>query len=101
MSTPQVKTLVDYIKKYDLQPWRQYPSNPPSLFGAWIANLYVKRSDEDRWEDDRFEILANADKTRFVSINKTRQLFRIIHHELAVIKSDWEDVNTTFMLEDP
>jgi len=51
---------------------------------------------DDDGDNDNFEVFANEEKTRFVSINVTRGLFRIVHCEMFVLKSEWQPTHTNF-----
>jgi hypothetical protein len=95
-------TIQGYIKKYELTLWRKWPEFG-GLQTPWMPTFFT--DDEsgktvpppDRLE--KFEIYANSEKTRFVSINVTRGLFRIIHYELIPIVSEWQPVNRNYELQ--
>ncbi len=82
-------TIHDYIKKHDLQLWRKWPDERPLLHGDWLPVFFTRDGPEDTTGEDKFEIMSSADKTHFVTINVTRQLFRLVHYEIVLAKSEW------------
>src|SRR6266850_1336039 len=93
-------TLPDYIKSHSLTFWRKWPSESQSELRPWMPVFFIRRlPDDDSWKDGEFEVLANAERTHFVSINTTRQLFRIVHHELIPAMSDWASTRSNFVLQ--
>ena len=94
-------TIQDYIKKYELTLWRTWP-----VFGGletpWMPEFFVSEEIGGKTEKfdslDKFEIYANAEKNRFVSMNITRRIFRIVHYELIIITSEWQPAHLNFEL---
>ncbi len=74
-------TIEQFIEKHSLSPveiaWR------PAVF------LTGDRDDPARF-DDRYEFYASPDRTIWVSINRTRNRFRVVYHDLLTVCSNWE-----------
>ena len=47
---------------------------------------------------DQYEFYSNADKTIWVSVNRTRRGFRICFHDLVNIWSDWRGTEMNYEL---
>jgi len=102
LTTEQNMTIQDYIKKHGLTLWRTWPT-----FGAidpsWIPVFFLTEEiggkAESRNHLEKYEIYANPEKTRFVSMNVTRGLFRIVHYELIVITSEWQPSHPNYELQ--
>ena len=43
-----------------------------------------------------FEVYANADKTLWVSLNRTERTFRILFCEIVPMASDWENADLDY-----
>jgi hypothetical protein len=81
-------TIHDYIKKQGLTKWRTWPV----VTNEWTPVFFTAPDSGEFVHTDQFEIYANADHSHFVSLNTTRQLFRIIHYDLIVFHSKWESM---------
>jgi hypothetical protein len=83
----------DYIKKHSLEHCRTFQRGAVTGIGAIaprsISPVFVKREPIDFPPLDRFEIYSNPERNHFVSLNITSEQFRIIHHELTLMVSDW------------
>jgi hypothetical protein len=91
--------IQDYIKKHSLTLWRKYPQINPSPFSAeWMPAIFLDDK-EEKGSDDKFEVFANEEKTRFVSINVTQGMFRIVHYELLILTSEWQPTHLNFKLQ--
>ncbi len=69
--------------------------------GEWIACCKNDDCCEDPAQDDgcahdHFEILGNADNTHIVSINRSKNLFRICHCEMLCMCSEWSPVEQEY-----
>lgn len=92
-------TIQEYIKKHGLNSWRKYPDERQSHFGDWMPAMFLMGDGDDSPKDDTYEVFANTEHTHFVSLNKSRQLFRIVHHELIPVMSKWEPSTSNFVLQ--
>jgi hypothetical protein len=92
----------DYIKKHGLTSWRTWPDAAPQQ-NRWLDDCFITHQKAGKKESfpfgETFEIYSNAERTRFVSINVTRKTFKIIHHELAHIESEWQPTHLNFELQ--
>jgi hypothetical protein len=50
---------------------------------------------------DKFQILANGEKTLFVSVNTSAGVFRIVHADMLLFYSPWEPVARDYSLQSP
>ena len=91
-------TIHDYIKKHGLTVWRKWPDYNPHA--EWMARVFTSRLTDGKPDefhhDDRFEIYSNSEHTRFVSMNLTSGVFRIVHNELIVLSSEWQPTDLNF-----
>jgi len=86
-------TAQEFIEKYSLSPV-QFQAGAP----------VVLLQDENEQQGgkslfDRYEFYANADRTIWLSINRTRNLFRICFHDLVSIWSDWRSLGVNYELQ--
>jgi hypothetical protein len=92
-------TIQDYIKKHGLVLWRKYPV-AANLNAPWTQTFFIDQKIDGKDvpfpHGEQFEIFSNAEKTRFVSMNITRGLFRIVHCEMVVIISEWQPSQMNF-----
>lgn len=97
----QRMTLDEYITKHGLEPLRTWP--PVSNQAAPIASVFITYEEGGKTKDfpdtDKFQIYGNKERTRFVTKNLTKNLFRIVHNELVPIKSQWEPANSTYEIQ--
>jgi hypothetical protein len=91
-------TIHDYIKKHGLTLWKTWPT-AANLQNPWIPSFFIERDSEKFPHGDKFEIYSNAERTRFVSMNVTREMFRIVHYELLLMKSDWQPSQSNFEIQ--
>ena len=92
-------TIQQYIDKYSLTLWKKYPRAASGVFdGGWTPSLFLMKGDE-KSPNDQYEILANDEKTRFVSKNITKNMFKIVHSEMVVIESEWLPMQTNFSVQ--
>jgi hypothetical protein len=79
----------DYIKKHGLELWRRVEWPTQNLFAEWMPSVLV----DSRQHGARvtFEIYSDKDYTHFVSLNLTKEVFRIVHMEtgMAVMAREW------------
>jgi len=101
-------TIQDYIKKHSLTLWREYPDFKPEhstgvagSVTSMIASVFIAGDTAEFSHTDKFQIFCNAEKTRFVSINTSASLFRIIHADLILISSPWEPTSRNYVLHSP
>jgi hypothetical protein len=100
-------TLQDYLQKHSLTLWREYPDFKPdqsSGFGrvtAPIASVFVTADTGKFSQMDKFQILANGEKTLFVSVNTSAGVFRIVHADMLLFYSPWEPVARDYSLQSP
>jgi hypothetical protein len=87
--------IEDYIMKYDLKLWRKHPDRE-SVVNA--MDYFVKRDGVEFPDSDKFEIFTNDNGTHFVSINVTSEYFRIVHHEIVLVLSDWHERRHDFVV---
>ncbi len=83
-------TARQYIDKHGLTLVRTY-SLLTDQSEDGIAHVLVHMGDGD--DPDSFEIYANQEKTVCVSINTTRNVFRLVHCELDLLYSDWRSMD--------
>lgn len=91
--------IEDYLVKYDLKPWRKHPDRDPASKGVPVEEYFIKRNGVAFPDSDSFEIFANDAKTHFVSINVTSEFFRIVHHEIVLVMSEWHERRHDFVLD--
>jgi hypothetical protein len=85
--------IQQFIEKYSLsQVQFPAPGFKPVMF------LMDDESAKESF-DDRYEFYANAEKTIWVSVNRTRQRFRICFCDLVTICSDWQNTEVNYELE--
>lgn len=95
-------TIRDYIKNHSLPIWKKYPDFKPDQTGfggvitSAVASMLVAREPEDFPRNDQFEIYANKDQTRIVSLNLTSGVFRIVHRDLILMVSDWQPIQMNY-----
>lgn len=87
-------TIHDYIKKRGLTKWRTWPVVSNKVTDETMNGFFIGANSGEFAHDDKFEIYANADHTHFVSLNTTRQLFRIVHYDFIIFTSKWESMET-------
>src|SRR5579862_5542554 len=90
-------TIHDYIKERGLTKWRTWPEpNSNKFTQAPIPAVLIDPDNSGPYTEfnhgDRFEIYANSDHTLFVSLNVTRGVFRIVHHDMLSVHSTWESM---------
>jgi hypothetical protein len=83
-------TIQQFIEKHSLSPV-QFGDLKPAVL------LMGDRDDPRRFEDS-YEFYRNADKTIWVSINRTQNWFRIVYHDLLMVYSDWEKADGNYEL---
>lgn len=67
-------TLQDFMKKYAMSRMK--------LSGPAEGSLLMNRNDGEEFSsDDAYEFYANAEKTLWVSVNRTRRRFRLCFHD--------------------
>jgi hypothetical protein len=68
--------------------------------GAWKPAMFLM-DDEGEVERfrDQYEFYANADKTVWVSVNRTRARFRICYCDLLTVWTEWHNAASNFELE--
>jgi len=85
-------TIQQVIEKYSLSPM-QFPS-------GWKPAMFLMDDDAAKDSfDDRYEFYANAEKTIWVSVNRTRQRFRICFCDLVNLCSDWRNTEINYELD--
>jgi hypothetical protein len=62
------------------------------------AVLLMGDRDDPRRFEDFYEFYRNADRTIWVSINRTQNWFRIVYHDLLMVYSDWEKADGNYEL---
>jgi len=88
-----IMTIKEFIAKYSLSPM-QFP--PP----GWKPAMFLMDDDAAKESfDDRYEFYANAERTIWVSVNRTRRRFRICFCDLVTICSDWQNAEANYELE--
>ena len=85
-------TIHEYIKKHSLTVISRQPT--PNLYAAPLPAVLLESKASS--PGDRFEIYANADRTHFVSLNLSRQEFRILHYELVFALSEWHPADGNY-----
>ena len=83
-------TIQQFIEKHSLSPVQFGDCKPAVL-------LMGDRDDPRRFEDC-YEFYRNADRTIWVSINRTQNWFRIVYHDLLMVYSDWEKADGNYEL---
>ena len=84
--------LQQFIEKYSLLPMH-FPS-------GWKPTMFLMEDEPQRNSfDDQYEFYSNADKTIWVSVNRTRHRFRICFCDLVSICSDWRNTEMDYELE--
>jgi uncharacterized protein YegL len=84
-------TNQDFIKKHSLSVVQ---------IGDWRPAVFLMDDDRDdpRRFDDHYKFYANADRTIWVSINETRNRFRIVYADMFVVYSNWERTDRNYVL---
>jgi hypothetical protein len=83
-------TIQQFIEKHSLSPVQ---------IGDWRpAVLLIGDRDDPRRFEDHYEFYRNADRTIWVSINRTQNWFRIVYHDLLMVYSDWEKADGNYEL---
>lgn len=83
-------TIHDYINKRGLTKWRT--GGADAITQDWLRPFFTRADSGESSHGDQFEIYANADHTLFVSLNTSRDRFRIIHYDLILFCSKWESM---------
>jgi hypothetical protein len=92
-------TIHDYIKKFGLTKWRSWPTHDSHSFNKqWMPAMFVEPDTGTTEHHEQFDVYSNPDQTHFVSINTTRKLFRIVHHDLIIFYSKWEPVERNYSI---
>jgi len=78
-------TIEDFIKRHSLTKRDASPEH------HWIPAMLIPPD-----HDDTFEVYANDDGTHAVSINTTRNKFKIVHGDLLYLESDWKDARNSY-----
>ena len=81
-------TIQEFIEKHSLSPVQIGPVKPAPLVNG-------EEKDADRF-DDTFEFYSNPGRTIWVSMNRTRNRFRIVFHDLVSIYSDWRSAAVNY-----
>ncbi|HEY4416819.1 MAG TPA: hypothetical protein VGO57_14100 [Verrucomicrobiae bacterium] len=89
----------DYIVKYDLQPWKKWPDLHHLHDGTPHINFTIGENGEKFPQTDELHIYTNAERTRFVIVNATRNIFKVHHHELIPCSTGWHDCDREFSLQ--
>ena len=76
-------TIHQFIETHSLSPVQLGDRKP--------AVLLMGDRDDPRRSEDCYEFYRNADRTIWVSINRTQNWFRIVYHDLLMVYSDWEN----------
>jgi hypothetical protein len=89
-------TIHDYIAKHGLSKWRTWPIFDGNLQRDWTPSFFTSPdTDSEKFDPaEKFEMYANEQHTHFVSLNTTRQMFRIIHYEMIPVISTWESMRS-------
>lgn len=88
--------IQEYIKKHALDFWHKHP---PGLNEPWTPEFLLESvKDMEPPERCEYEIFANKDRTHFVSINKTRAMFRVSLRETILLQSEWHPMHLDFVL---
>ena len=91
----------DYIKKHKLTLWRTWPDHDPK--SPMTPSFFVTREVGGKAEafphDDKIQIYSNPELTRFVAMNVTQGLYRVVHHELITIASEWQSSQLNYNLQ--
>ncbi|HXX42175.1 MAG TPA: hypothetical protein VEI58_07900, partial [Chthoniobacterales bacterium] len=76
-------TIQQFIAKHSLSPVQ---------LGGWRPAVFLTDEPDDpaRGFDDQYEFYANADRTIWVPINRTRGVFRIVHADMLMAYTNWE-----------
>src|ERR1700693_826326 len=83
-------TIEQFIEKHSLSPLQ---------IGDWKPAVLLTDDREDsRRFDERYDFYTNADRTIWVSINRSRNEFRIVYHDLLTVYSDWENAVVNYEL---
>ncbi|HEY2328583.1 MAG TPA: hypothetical protein VGI63_02080 [Verrucomicrobiae bacterium] len=92
--------IEDYIKKHELTLWRTWPEydTKSSMTLSFFVTREVVGKTERFPNGDKIEIYSNPELTRFVAMNVTQGLFRVVHHELITIASEWQPSHLNFNL---
>jgi hypothetical protein len=66
----------------------------------WRPALLLMDDDRDdpRRFDDKYEVYTNGDQTIWVSINRTRNRFKVCYHEFLTACTQWENVLMNYEL---
>ena len=83
----------EYIEKYDLTIIRKEPSfdiNRGAISGILLP-------DDTSLHEDVVEIYSNLERTIWVSLNLTRNKFRICHNEMFMMYSDWNLIDCDYI----
>jgi hypothetical protein len=83
-------TIQQFIEKHSLSTL-QLPGWKPAVF-------LTDDGDDPNRLDDRYHFYANGDRTIFVSINTTRNRFRIVYADMLLLYSNWERVGVNYEL---
>jgi hypothetical protein len=84
--------LQQFIEKHSLSPM-QFSSD-------WTPAMFLMDDEESRRSfSDQYEIYANAEKTIWVSVNRSRGRFRICFCDMVNICSDWLNAEIPHDLE--
>jgi len=84
-------TIEQFIAKHGLS---------PVGFGAgFLPAVLVDGEEKDAKRfDDEFEFYSNSDRTISVSMNRTRNRFCVVFHDLVQIFSDWRSAAVNYEL---
>ena len=83
-------TIQQFIEKHSLSQVQIGDCKPAVL-------LMGDRDDPRRFKDS-YEFYRNADRTIWMSINRTQNLFRIVYDDLLMVYSDWENAALNYEL---
>src|SRR5579864_8277662 len=89
-------TIQQFIEKHSLSPVQFGGFRPAVLVDPDADDKDAKRADRF---DEEFEFYASPDRTIWVSINRSRNRFRIVFAELLLIYSDWRNAAVNYELE--
>jgi hypothetical protein len=95
-------TMDDYISKHSLTLWKKWPdynANPHGLPGSdsgWVAAVFTDDGSKAPHLNEMFNIYANPERTRFVSVNTVTEKFRLVYSDLIPVMSEWLPMHSRY-----